>query len=263
MKNAIIKTLKFIIFGKAKNYKKKDYFLMPLYAVLIAVFFRSLFFDHFHVPSGSMLNTLLIGDKISISKGVYGYSRYSFPFGLAPIKGRIFVREQPQRGDIIVFKLPSNKRTNYVKRLIGLPGDTIRIQDGILEINGKEVERLKIDTNSEYTTFVEILPNGVKYKVIEYTQNSIADNVPLFFVPANHYFFMGDNRDNSQDSRFSAVGFVHEELLLGKVNRILISSPNSLINIFKWNNIRKERFWKNPYDIKTAPEHQGQLDLTN
>jgi signal peptidase I len=157
----ILKALKYIIFGSTKkNHKKRDYFLIPIYAILIASIVRSLFFDHFHVPSGSMLNTLQIGDKIAISKLSYGYSRYSFPFGLAPINGRIFQKEKPQRGDIIVFKLPSDGRTNYVKRLIGLPGDVIRINNGILEINGQTVKRQKVAENEEYSTFIEILPNG-------------------------------------------------------------------------------------------------------
>jgi signal peptidase I len=248
--NFLLKTLKFIIFGSSKKkHKKKDYFLIPFYAILIAVFVRSIFFDHFHVPSGSMLNTLQIGDKIAISKSSYGYSRYSFPFGLAPINGRIMQKQQPQRGDIIVFKLPSDRRTNYVKRLIGLPGDIIRIEKGVLEINGVKVKRMKIAENSEYQTFLETLPSGVQYKVIEHTDNAIADNMPLIFVPENHYFFMGDNRDNSQDSRFEDVGFVHMELLLGKVQKIIISSPNSLLNPFSWNNIRFNRTWSNPYDV--------------
>jgi signal peptidase I len=238
---------KYIIFGNTTKYKTKDYFLIPLYAILFAVAFRSIFFDHFHVPSGSMLNTLLIGDKIAISKMSYGYSRYSFPFGLAPINGRIFAKNKPQAGDIIVFKLPSNKRINYVKRLIGLPGDRISLSNGILTINGQAAVREKLAENEEYKTYLETLPSGVKYKVIEYFDDNISDNIPEFTVPENHYFFMGDNRDNSQDSRFAEVGFVHDELILGKVKRILISSPNSLLNVFAWNNVRLNRMWQSPY----------------
>ena len=246
-----LKTLQFLIIGSPKkNHRKRDYFLIPIYAILIASVIRSLFFDHFHVPSGSMLNTLQIGDKIAISKLSYGYSRFSFPFGLAPIEGRIFQKNTPQRGDIVVFKLPSDERTNYVKRLIGLPGDVIRLHNGILEINGVSVARKKIEGNDEYTTFIETLPSGVKYKVLEYNDDSIADNMPLIFVPDNHYFFMGDNRDRSQDSRFNEVGFVHEDLVLGKVKRILISSPNSLLNPLDWHKIRGSRLWKDPYNIE-------------
>ncbi len=245
-----LKIIKFVIFGSTKkNHRKRDYILIPIYAIIIATFVRSIFFDHFHVPSGSMLNTLQIGDKIAISKSSYGYSRYSFPFGLAPINGRVMQKHKPQRGDIIVFKLPSNGRTNYVKRLIGLPGDIIRINNGILEINGKTVKRMKIEENAEYSTFVETLPSGVRYNVLEYRDDAAADNMPLIFVPEDHYFFMGDNRDRSQDSRFTDVGFVHEELLLGKVKRIVISSPNSLLNPFTWHNIRGSRIWKDPYNL--------------
>lgn len=247
MQNKIFRALKFIVFGSTKNYRKKDYFLIPLYAILIAIGFRSIFFDHFHVPSGSMLNTLLIGDKISISKRSYGYSRYSFPFGLAPIKGRIFVKQKPERGDIVVFKLPSNKRTNYVKRLIGLPGDEIAVSNGVVILNGVPIKRNMVASNPEYTTFMETLPSGLSYKVLSRKNNFLTNDMPPVKVPLHHYFFMGDNRDQSQDSRFSAVGFVHEDLLLGKVNRILVSSPNSLLNIFAWGNIRTNRLLADPY----------------
>lgn len=249
MNQKVLKILRLVFFGSTKNYKKKDYFLMPLYAILFAVAFRSLFFDHFHVPSGSMLNTLLIGDKISISKMEYGYSRYSFPFGMAPIKGRIFVKSKPKRGDIIVFKLPSNKRTNYVKRLVGLPNDEILIKDGIVFINGVELRRTFIEESNGYKIFFEEMPNGVVYKILKKNSNFVTNYMPKIVVPENHYFFMGDNRDESQDSRFAAVGFVHEDLLLGKVNRVLISSPNSLLNVFSWGNIRAERTFSNPYKI--------------
>jgi signal peptidase I len=238
---------KYVLFGNTKNYKTKDYFLIPLYAILVAVFFRCIFFDHFHVPSGSMLNTLQIGDKIVISKMSYGYSKYAFPFGFAPIKGRIFASEKPQAGDIIVFKLPTDKRTNYVKRLIGLPGDVISISHGILTINGKNAVREKIAENDDYVTYLETLPSGVRYEVIEYFDDNTSDNIPQFTIPEDNYFFMGDNRDNSLDSRFAEVGFVHDELILGKVKRVLISSSNSLLNIFAWHKIRFDRIWKNPY----------------
>lgn len=239
--------LKYVLFGNTSNYKAKDYFLIPLYAIIFAVAFRSIFFDHFHVPSGSMLDTIQIGDKVAISKMSYGYSKYSFPFGLAPINGRIFASEKPKAGDIIVFKLPSNQRTNYIKRLIGLPGDVISIKKGVLTINGKTVKREKVAENDEYTTYKETLESGVSYNVIEYSDDSFNDDIPEFTVPENHYFFMGDNRDNSDDSRQS-VGFVHYDLLLGKVKRILISSPNSLLNVFAWHKIRFNRVWKSPYD---------------
>jgi len=225
-------------------------------ALLIALIFRSLFFDNFHVPSGSMKPTLLIGDKIIVSKYTYGYSRYSFPFGLAPFSGRIFA-DEPQRGDIIVFKLPSNKRINYVKRLIGLPGDAIQVKDGLLYINNEAVklEKLaefedKIDKETfKIEQYAETLPNGVRHLVLDSYKGSFADNTPVFKVPQGHYFFMGDNRDNSQDSRFEEVGFVPSQLILGKVRRIFVSSENSLLNPFAYHKIRFKRSFSNPYKL--------------
>ena len=250
--------LRDFIYGKdfAAKSKKRDYFLIPLYAILIATIFRSILFDNFHIPSGSMKNTLLIGDKITVSMYSYGYSRYSFPFGLAPIKGRIFERNKPERGDIVVFKFPQNKHINYVKRLIGIPGDKIRVIKGELYINGEKLEReflgfVKDDEVGFQITlsrFKEVLPGGRAYEILKFNTegDGYADNTKEFAVPPNHYFFMGDNRDFSKDSRFEDVGFVHEELLLGRVERILISSPSSLLNIFDYHNIRFNRTFKKP-----------------
>lgn len=246
------------IYGKdfSKKSKKRDYFLIPIYAILIASLFRSVAFDNFHIPSGSMKNTLLIGDKITVSMYSYGYSRYSFPFGLAPIKGRIFEKHKPQRGDIIVFKYPKNKHINYVKRLIGLPGDTIRVIRGELYINGERLEREflglveddEVGFSITLSKFKEVMPNGKSYEILKFNTegNGYADNTPEFKVPEGHYFFMGDNRDFSKDSRFDEVGFVNEELLLGRVERILISSPSSLLNVFDYHNIRFNRIFKKP-----------------
>lgn len=257
MKQILI-SIRNLIYGKSfvsKSPKKRDYFLVPVYALLIAVIIRSLLFDNFHIPSGSMKNTLLIGDKITILKFSYGYSRYSFPFGLAPIKGRIFSKA-PARGDIIVFKFPGNTRINYVKRLIGLPGDAIRIQAGNLYINGEKIPRkfLEIIQDSESGTliklskFEETLPEGKKIHILKYYLHGEGpgDNTQEFIIPENNYFFMGDNRDFSLDSRFIEVGYVSENLLLGKVVTILISSEHSLLNVFAWPSIRFNRILKNP-----------------
>ena len=251
------------IYGKdfAKKSKKRDYFLIPLYALLIAVIFRSLLFDNFHIPSGSMKNTLLIGDKITVSMYSYGYSRYSFPFGIIPFKGRILQKHKPERGDVIVFKYPQNTNINYIKRLIGLPGDKIKIIAGNLYINNKKLEREligeveddEIGFKIKLSQFIETNPEGKKYKILKFYLNGegYADNTKEFIVPENHYFFMGDNRDFSKDSRFEEVGFVQEELLIGRTERILISSPSSLLNIFDWHNIRFNRMFKKPdYDVK-------------
>jgi signal peptidase I len=246
------------IYGKdfSKKSKKRDYFLIPLYALLIAVLFRSLLFDNYHVPSGSMKNTLLIGDKITVSMFSYGYSRYSFPFGLAPIKGRIFAKNKPERGDIMVFKLPSQTSINYVKRLIGLPNDKIKLINGELYINGEKATREFVEyvKDSEIgfqitlSKFKETLPTGKSFEILKFYQEGegVMDNLEEFQVPEGHYFFMGDNRDFSKDSRFEEVGFVREELIVGRVERILISSPSSLLNIFDWHNIRFSRIWQKP-----------------
>jgi signal peptidase I len=245
------------IYGKdfSKNGKKKDYLLIPLYALLIVVLFRSLLFDNYHIPSGSMKNTLLVGDKITVSMFSYGYSRFSFPFGLAPIKGRIF-KTHPERGDIVVFKYPSNNSINYVKRLIGLPKDKIKMINGELYINGEKLARKFIEYVKDdeigfeitLSKFMETLPNGKSYEILKFylEGEGIVDNVAEFEVPEGHYFFMGDNRDFSKDSRFEEVGFVKEELLVGRVERILISSPSSLLNVFDWHNIRFNRIFKKP-----------------
>lgn len=256
MKKVLIWT-RDIIYGKdfAKKSRIRDYFLIPLYALIIAVIFRSFAFDNFHIPTGSMKETLLIGDKITVSMFSYGYSRYSLPFGLIPFSGRI-MKKEPERGDIIVFKYPSDTSINYVKRCIGLPGDRIRISYGELYINGVKAERKferYVDDSENGRNFVlsefkETLPNGKEYSILKFYLNGEGhgDNTKEFVVPDNHYFFMGDNRDFSLDSRFSQVGFVKDELLLGRVERILISSPNSLLNVFAWHKIRFERIFEKP-----------------
>jgi signal peptidase I len=259
----IFRGISWLLFGTRKrnsHYKKSkwDLFLVPLYALIIAVLFRSLVFDNFHVPSGSMKGTLLVGDKITISKFWYGYSRYSFPFGLIPFSGRIIQQHNFERGDVVVFKLPTDKRTNYVKRLIGLPGDTIQVQKGILHINGSAIHRCLTSsfvddiTNIEVKRYIETMPNGKKYLVLDEKPNFIADDTPEYKVPEGHYFFMGDNRDNSQDSRFASVGFVSEDLLLGRVEKILISSDGSLLNPLTWLHIRWGRVFNDPDSIASS-----------
>lgn len=261
--NKFLSALSRVLYGKnfgTKSKTKWDYILIPFYALMLALVFRSLFFDNFHVPSGSMQNTLLVGDKITISKFSYGYSRYSFPFGVIPFEGRV-LEKQPQRGDIVVFKYPGNRRINYVKRLIGLPGDTIRMSQGVLYINNQKIPKKFVATYEEtdeygeshkMQRYLETLPNGVSYEVLDEYDNAYADNTPEYTVPADHYLMLGDNRDHSQDSRFSIVGFVPKELLLGRVEKILISSPNSLLNVFAWHKIRFNRIWKDPMEIEVG-----------
>ena len=175
-------------------------------ALAIAMVVRIFFFQPFNIPSGSMKETLLVGDYLFVSKLSYGYSRYSFPWGLIPFEGRIFGSE-PKRGDVVVFKLPRDNSTDYIKRVIGLPGDRIEVRDGIVYINGQAAPQAPA---SEYTgpeesrpkpRFEETLPNGVKHYVLHWQQSTEVDNTKPFDVPAGQYFMMGDNRDNSLDSR--------------------------------------------------------------
>lgn len=212
-------------------------------AVVLALVFRSFAFEPFYIPSGSMKSSLLVGDYVFVSKHSYGYSRYSFPFGLPLFEGRV-LKDTPKRGDVIVFKLPSNTNINYIKRLIGMPGDRIRMLGGVLYLNGKAVPKKRIDNFTdkdsdgnfnEIPRYVETLPNGVSYHVLDEDKNGAADNTVEYTVPEGHYFFMGDNRDNSQDSRFlGAVGFVPEENLLGPANFIFYSTGAKLINPISW-----------------------------
>lgn len=204
-----------------------------VYAVLIAIVIRSLLFEPFRIPSGSMYPTLEVGDYLFVSKYTYGYSKHSFPASLAPIKGRIWASE-PNRGDIVVFKFPVDNKTDFIKRVIGLPGDTVEVREGILYINDKPVERkeigeYKIDEfmvrPEIYTEYEEILPNGVKHRILEISDHERqVDNTTKVTIPEDHYFVMGDNRDRSDDSRLS-VGFVPKENLVGKA-RFLFFSHN-------------------------------------
>ena len=227
------------------------------YALLIALFLRVLFFQPFTIPSASMEPTLLEGDYIIVSKFSYGYSRHSIPFSPPLFKGRIMERA-PERGDIIVFKLPRDGRTDYIKRLIGLPGDRVQMRQGRLWVNGKEVidkelPPVMIDSGYGFTRnvqrFQETLPGGRTFITYDFGPDGDVDNTPTFVVPEGHYFFMGDNRDNSLDSRVPAeigVGFVPAENLVGKAQIILLSwNPGaSLFKPWTWvMNARPSRFF--------------------
>lgn len=207
-----------------------------LHALIIAFFVRVFFYQPFNIPSGSMQSTLLIGDYLFVSKFSYGYSRYTFPFGFNLFSGRVLASE-PKRGDVVVFKLPRDNSTDYIKRVIGLPGDVILIRGGALFINGKEVPRRRVDDfvqidedGRERRTprFEETLPEGVKFFVLDQRTNGDYDNVGPYTVPTGNYFMMGDNRDNSTDSRVPkhryGVGFVPFENLVGRADIIFFSA---------------------------------------
>ncbi|MDC0073833.1 signal peptidase I [Alphaproteobacteria bacterium] len=201
------------------------------YAVIIALIIRAVAYEPFNIPSGSMKPTLLVGDYLFVSKYSYGYSRYSFPLGLDIFEGRILYK-QPKRGDVVVFKLPADNSTDYIKRLIGLPGDVIRVFKGEVYINNKKVPRKlmkKIETTNFYgqkiliSQYKETLPNGVSYEVYDSDNNSFADNTREFIIKDNHFFMMGDNRDDSQDSRFSQVGQIPKQNLVGRAEILFFS----------------------------------------
>ena len=250
--NAIVETVKTIV-----------------YAMLIAGVFRTLFLQPFWIPSGSMKETLLIGDFLFVNKMAYGYSKYSCPFAICPIEGRIFGSE-PERGDVVVFRHPANGQ-DFIKRLVGLPGDTVQMRSGQLFLNGSPVpqvangkfvetyerqgpigsyplcleNRLSDGDDCTKDKAIETLPNGVQHSVLD-AGNGRLDNTGVYTVPEGEYFFVGDNRDNSTDSRvpqeFSGVGFVPHDHLIGRADRVIFSSAGrSLFYVWTW---RLDRFFE-------------------
>ena len=214
--------------------------------VMVAVIFlavRVLLFQPFTIPSASMEPTLLPGDYVVISKFSYGFSRYSIPFSPPLFEGRLFNRA-PERGDVVVFKLPRDNHTDYIKRLIGLPGDRIQVKAGVVLINGQPVPRDELPSTTEagpfgfaqqVAQFLEHLPNGKSYATRDYGPDGDMENTGVYQVPARSYFFMGDNRDNSADSRYSekdGVGYVPEENLVGKA-QVILFSWNEQASVFK------------------------------
>ncbi len=203
-----------------------------VYAVVIALAVRTFAFEPFNIPSGSMIPTLLVGDFLFVSKYSYGYSRYSLPWSLPLIEGRV-LGQDPERGDVAVFKVPSDNKTDYIKRIIGLPGDRIQVSGGVLQINGEPVQREKVEKREEtgdlgygrtVTEYRETLPNGRQHLIWEFSDTDGLDNTPEYTVPAGYYFVMGDNRDRSQDSRvMSQVGFVPVVNLVGRAEFLFFS----------------------------------------
>ena len=238
----------------------KDYIIDNLktlfYALIIALIIRSFLIQPFYIPSSSMEPNLLVGDRLFVTKYSYGYSKHSFPFSPSIFEGRIF-NTKPQRGDVVVFKTPSDNRTDYIKRLIGLPGDKIQFVDGDVYINNNQILKTIISKNNQIfcgdkkikvNTFEEKLPNRKKY-IASYRSDYSFKNSDEFIVPTKHYFFLGDNRDCSKDRRFlSSVGYVHENNLVGKARFIFFSSDYKIgyfIEFWKWHkSIRIKRLFK-------------------
>ena len=226
-----------------------------MFALVIAIAIRSFLIQPFYIPSSSMEPNLLIGDRLFVTKYSYGYSKHSFPFSPPIFEGRIFFNS-PKIGDVVVFKTPADNRTDYIKRLIGMPGDKIQFIDGDLYLNNNKVLKSIISKTdiiycgdlSNVNTFEEKLPGGKKYKAV-YLKNYSFQKSDVFIVPNNHYFFLGDNRDCSKDSRYlTSVGYVHEDNLVGKAQFIFFSSDfriGSIFSFWKWHKtIRFDRFFK-------------------
>ena len=227
-----------------------------IFALLIAVLIRSLIIQPFYIPSSSMELNLLVGDRLFVTKYSYGYSKHSFPFSPPIFKNRIF-ESLPERGDIVVFKTPSDNRTDYIKRLIGIPGDTIQFIDGDIYLNNNQILKTLIKNNEKIycgnrqisvSTYREKLSNN-KFYTVAYRNDVSFLNSDKYVIPENHYFFLGDNRDCSKDSRYlSEVGYVHKDNLVGKAQFLFFSSNSregSIFEIWKWPSIiRYDRFFK-------------------
>jgi len=220
------------------------------HALVIALVIRTFLFQPFNIPSGSMKATLLVGDYLFVSKYSYGYSHFSLPLSPDIFSGRIPGGLLPERGDVVVFRLPKDTSTDYIKRVIGLPGDKIQVIDGVVHINGVAVKHERapdfIETEegvreAPVKRWKETLPNGVVYYPLDLVDNGFADNTQVYTVPAGHYFMMGDNRDNSTDSRFSQVGMVPLENIVGKAQIIFFSV---------YEGERAWEFWRWPFSVR-------------
>ena len=220
-----------------------------VYAVLIALVIRTFAYEPFNIPSESMLPTLLVGDYLFVSKYSYGYSRYSLPWGLPLFEGRLW-QSEPRRGDVAVFKLPSDNSTDYIKRIVGLPGDRIQMRDGKLFINDQSVVKVRAEDfiyerngqRFRVPRFVETLPGGPRHDTLDFIAAGEHDTTREFVIPAGHYFAMGDNRDNSLDSRArGGVGMVPAENLVGRAEFLFFSTDGSA---------RLWEFWRWPFAIR-------------
>lgn len=245
----------------------EEFFKTAMIAVILALCIRSFLYEPFNIPSGSMKPTLEIGDYLFVHKPSYGYSRFSFPFGLAPIEGRVW-EKPPERGDVVVFKLPTNTGVDYIKRVVALPGETVQVRQGRLYINDQIVERESLglkkiedarEGESTLVEYIETLPGGITHLIYEESDNEALDNTQVYEVPEDHYFVMGDNRDHSQDSRVSRmVGYVPAENLVGRADFIFFSTNGSasIFEVWKWPwTIRYDRIFDSIKPVRLLPEN--------
>lgn len=235
-------------------------------AIILALIIRTFLYEPFNIPSGSMFPTLKVGDYLFVSKPAYGYSQHSFPFGVAKFEGRM-AEKSPRRGDVAVFKLPTNTSVDYIKRIVGMPGETVQMINGRLYINGEQVPREFVgltrseDNDFEQQTlneYIETLPGGIIHRIYEAGDTEPLDNTLPMEVPEGHYFMMGDNRDNSQDSRVShLVGMVPLENLVGRADILFFSAEEDAVmfNPLTWpQNIRFSRLFKKIGPIRPKEE---------
>ena len=249
--------------GEQKEEGLKEIVLTVFWAVVIAMGFRTVAYEPFNIPSESMLPTLMIGDYLTVSKWSYGYSKHSMPMSLPLFEGRI-LESDVERGDVVVFKLPRDGKSDFIKRLIGLPGDKIQMRGGVLYINGEAVKRERVPdfafketpynsckrfpqyrfmgsdgvADCRYPQFKETLPSGKSYMTLDLMPNGMGDNTRVYTVPQGHYFGMGDNRDNSMDSRrpsYEGVGFIPAENLIGRAESIMLSVNGKARQWELWN----------------------------
>ncbi|HXF90313.1 MAG TPA: signal peptidase I [Candidatus Nitrosotenuis sp.] len=244
MQSSSIEAIKAMKSTRMEKIKKE--FKGLFWAFIIAMFVRTFMFQPFNIPSGSMYPTLMVGDFLFVSKYSYGYSRYSLPFAPNIIEGRIW-SSQPERGQVVVFTNPKDTSFDYIKRLVGLPGDRIQVIQGVLHINGEPVKLEKIDDYhmiddkthrlKVMPQYIETLPNGVKHHILKakpFGEGDL-DNTPEYVVPEGHYFMMGDNRDNSQDSRvMEKVGFIPEQYLIGPARILFFSTEAKWYDVINW-----------------------------
>lgn len=236
-----------------------DDFKTVIWAIVFALGIRTFAYEPFNIPSESMLPNLLVGDYLFVSKYSYGYSKFSFPLSVPLFQGRI-MEQTPKRGDVAVFRLPRDEKVDYIKRIIGLPGDRIQMRDGELFINGEKVARRKVEDfrwrdpsgiERRATQYVETLPGGRSFRTLDLFNDSTADSTGVYEVPAGHYFAMGDNRDNSLDSRVSpalgGVGFIPAANLIGRAETLFYSVDGNppIYLLWKWvTEFRGDRFLK-------------------